>query len=177
MPNAVDVANFFIDLANASDDCMTNLKLNKLLYFAQAWSLVRRNAPLFNENIQAWDLGPVTPSVYHEFKKYGKERIAAVSGAYDQSAFSPDEFELLIDVAREYGKYSAPALVDMSHEINGPWYTVHGSKKRVIPQDLIKEYFQRQTPLQSFLSSGGEFVGYRDSEGYLVLPGEMNDTE
>lgn len=52
MCRAIDVANFFIDLANSDpDDCMTNLRVNKLLYFAQAWSLVRRGKPLFPDEL------------------------------------------------------------------------------------------------------------------------------
>ena len=58
MLKAIDVANFFVDLANSDpDDCMTNLRVNKLLYFAQAWSVVRRNKPLFEEDMQAWKYG------------------------------------------------------------------------------------------------------------------------
>ena len=68
MLKAIDVANFFVDLANSDpDDCMTNLRVNKLLYFAQAWSVVRRNKPLFEEDMQAWKYGPVVPEVYTAF--------------------------------------------------------------------------------------------------------------
>ena len=79
MLKAIDVANFFVDLANSDpDDCMTNLRVNKLLYFAQAWSVVRRNKPLFEEDMQAWKYGPVVPEVYTAFSACGRERIASV---------------------------------------------------------------------------------------------------
>ena len=54
MIKAIDIANFFIDLSNSlEEELMTNLKVNKLVYLAQAWSLVRLGKPLFCENIQA----------------------------------------------------------------------------------------------------------------------------
>ena len=58
MATVFDFANFFIDLANKTDDdYITNLKLNKLLYFAQGVSLARTNNPLFQEAIEAWKFG------------------------------------------------------------------------------------------------------------------------
>lgn len=54
-PKAIDAANFFIKLANdAGEEGMTNLRVNKLLYFAQAWSLARLGKELFAEDFQAW---------------------------------------------------------------------------------------------------------------------------
>ena len=177
MTRAIDFANFFIDVANNTNDCMTNLKLNKLLYFAQAWSLARRGKPLFSEDIQAWDLGPVTPTVYREFRKYGKERIPAVVGNYDCGMFSAEELDLLVDIAREYGKYSAPTLVDMSHVEGGPWKETRQANKQVIPKEKMRQYFSSLAPLRSVEISETDFIGYRDSDGYLVWPKELDDGE
>lgn len=53
--SALDVANFFINLScNSEEEEMTNLRLNKILFFAQAWSLVRFNKGLFVEDFHAW---------------------------------------------------------------------------------------------------------------------------
>ena len=183
MAKAIDVANFFVDLANSDpDDSITNLRVNKLLYFAQAWSLVRRNVPLFDEEIQAWKYGPVVPSVYQTFKPCGRERISAVSGEYSDSVFSEDEFELLLDVAREYSRYTSPALVSMTHKPGSPWSAAYSPLANIeITRNSIKEYYQKQDVLKTFdfpESSEDDFIGYRDSsDGMLVLPKEYDDAE
>ena len=64
MATVFDIANFFVDLANKTDDdYITNLKLNKLLYFAQGVSLARTDKTLFEESIEAWKLGTVIPII------------------------------------------------------------------------------------------------------------------
>ena len=81
MANVHDVAQFFIGLANEQanneqGDMMTNLRLQKLLYFAQGWHLARYGKPLFDDDIEAWQYGPVVPSVYNAYKQYGRGGIA-----------------------------------------------------------------------------------------------------
>lgn len=182
MLKAVDVANFFIDMANNDpDDCMTNLRLNKLLYFAQAWSLIRNHKPLFNEDIQAWKYGPVIPSVYKTFKPCGRERIASVSDDnFSMNKFSTDELQLLIDILEEYGQYSSPALVKLTHSNDGPWKKVYDEySNEVITQDSLINYFSKKQPLKTFQvpkTSECDFVGYRDKQdGLLILPKEYDD--
>jgi len=71
-----DAARWFINRADrlAGDD-MTHLKLQKLIYFAQAWHLANTGEPLFREDMQAWTHGPVVPSVWHAYKQYQWEPI------------------------------------------------------------------------------------------------------
>lgn len=76
MAAAETAAKFFIMLANQrDDDFITNLKLNKLLYYAQGAYLARTGRPLFNEQIEAWAYGPVVPSIYRKYKVCGKNPI------------------------------------------------------------------------------------------------------
>ena len=85
---AIDVANFFIDLYNSvPEGQVTNLSLNKLLYFAQGHSLAENGKPLFDEPIEAWQYGPVVPSVYHTFKKHRRSRIPSTYGNYTSDIF------------------------------------------------------------------------------------------
>lgn len=182
MCKAIDVANFFIDMANNDpDDCMTNLRVNKLLYFAQAWSLVRIGKRLFDGQIQAWKYGPVVPEVYQAFKQYGRERIPSVSGEYSPDIFNSDELNLLLDVLREYGKYSSPALVDFTHADGTPWKEVYSPSQSgtVISDESLKRYFSTQDALKSYKApsiSDCDFIGERDrSDGILVLPKEYDD--
>ncbi len=181
MCRAIDVANFFIDLANSDpDDCMTNLRVNKLLYFAQAWSLVRRGKPLFPDELQAWKFGPVVPSVYQAFKPCGRERISSVSGEYSADVFSTEELELLIDVARKYGRYTSPALVDMTHRPGSPWEAVYApGQNNTISTDCLKAYYSQKALLPAYEvpeAPEDQYIGHRDpSDGLLVLPKEYDN--
>ena len=182
MLKAIDIANFFIDLANNDpDDCMTNLRLNKLLYFAQSWCLVKLNRPLFEEDVQAWKYGPVIPSVYKKLKKYGRERIKNTVGNYSADIFSSDELEILIEVANIYCKFSSPALVDLTHKIGSPWQQIYCKNKsnQIISKESLKNYFSKNLQINNYKSldlNSLEKIGYRDPiDNILVLPSEYND--
>ncbi|MBI5345580.1 MAG: DUF4065 domain-containing protein [Chlamydiae bacterium] len=71
----LDLARYFVHLGEKSKRPLTNKKLQKLLYYAQAWSLVLRKKPIFDEPIEAWPHGPVVSKVYHHYKKFGFETI------------------------------------------------------------------------------------------------------
>lgn len=179
MARALDVANFFIELANDDpDEGMTNLRVNKLVYFAQGWSYARLGRPLFDDEIQAWDYGPVVPEVYNTFKACGRERIHAASGKFSAEIFTAEETELLLDVAREYGQYATSHLVSITHCQGSPWresYRKHFHA--AIENENICQYFNTLPPLQAFeLPDDDDYEGYRDPEdGLLILPEELND--
>ena len=180
MLNSIDVANFFIDLAKSDPyNDMTNIRVNKMLFFAQGWSLVRRGKPLFKEDLRAWQYGPVVPSVYKAFQPCGNQKIVDFSGKFDPDKFSSEEIELLLDVSREYDKYSTTKLVNMTHEKGTPWQQVYREhESKVITKESILQYFETLEPIESFTVQLDEsdFVGYRDPEtGLLVLPKELDD--
>lgn len=182
MIRALDVANFFIDLANNTpEECMTNLRVNKLLYFAQGWSLAKLGRPLFKEAIQAWDLGPVVPSVYHAFKPCGSERIRDAEQNSIPDKFTSEQIDVLLDVVRTYGQYSTPKLIAITHEKGSPWERVYQKDTRniCIPNESMKEYFLKQK-IDTFTfqyDADKDVVGYRDEEGCLVLPKDWDDDE
>lgn len=152
MANVQDVARFFINLAayqnqSESGDLMTNLRLQKLLYFAQGWHLARHGTPLFDASLEAWTHGPVVPEVYHLYKANGNKGIPETQEPAPD-AFTPAEYDLLLDVAREYAGYSTHALVNLSHAPMAPWSRTE--KSDVIPQNEIQAYFAGKDPLPSF---------------------------
>lgn len=176
MITAMDVANFFIDLINNSktDDQMTNLRINKLLYFAQGEYLAKYDKPLFEEDFEAWKYGPVVPIVYQTFSPLRNTPIQGVTDEYDRSVFTRDNRLFLIDFLAKYGKYSTGYLVEMTHMKNAPWNNVNQSE--VISKESIKTFFkQRMSECKPKEYSEECFVGYRDKEGILVLPKEWND--
>lgn len=142
MANVYDVANFFIDICNNSaDDQITNMKLNKLLYYAQGCHLARHAQPLFCDTIEAWPYGPVTPAIYHKYKVCGKAPISKADDEYKSSVFTPEELETLTDVMREYGKYTGSALVSLTHKSGTPWSDAHAAACTEITQASMQEYF------------------------------------
>ena len=116
------------------------MKLQKLLYFAQGISFQRFDAALFPDEIEAWDFGPVVNNVYQKYKSYDREPIRDS----EDIPVSADEESLLLDVAREYGKYTTWTLVDMTHKKGSPWAEcyIEGQNHTVIPKSTIRAYFR-----------------------------------
>lgn len=75
MYSAKDIAAYVVWRENGCDRSVNNLRLQKLLYFIQAQFLVDTGGPCFDDEMQAWDIGPVVPSVYHEYKYFGSSSI------------------------------------------------------------------------------------------------------
>jgi len=181
MVSAMDVANFFIDIFKDSDDPPTNLRIQKLLYFAQGWSLVRLREPLFEDDTEAWQHGPVVPIVYHRFSCYGKGPIMSLQEDYNSSVFTADQVNLLIDVAMKYRVYSTSKLVDMCHIEGGAWKVAQ--RKNLLGQkisiEMIRDEFSKKGELRSFNIDVAlrkmTPIGHRNSEGYTVLPKELDE--
>ena len=103
MANVYDVADFFIELAGQEEEgVITQLKLNKLLYYAQGVYLAKKGKPLFADPIEAWEYGPVVPSIYQKYKVCGSNPIAA-EGKDVSDLFTEDEYDTLLDVAENMG--------------------------------------------------------------------------
>ena len=144
MANINDASNFFIDLAlNGENDLITNMRLNKMLYFAQAMSLVKLNAPIYQDEIEAWAYGPVIPSIYNKYKTYGRKEIEEVDGNYTSDCFSSDELEILLYTVNSYDKYSTNELVRLTHVKGGPWDVAYNIKNnKIISKDEIRNYYK-----------------------------------
>lgn len=141
MVNVFDAAEFFVRVANQSeDDQMTNLKVNKLLYYAQGTVLARTGKPLFSNDIEAWTFGPVIPEVYHRYKVCGRNPIESDEDV-DRSCFTEDEFEALLDVMREFGQYTGSALVSLTHQAGTPWSNAFSSNQQIVNREEIQTYF------------------------------------
>lgn len=85
--NACEVANFFVSRFQQAGDPLTNMKLQKLLYYAQGWHLALKGDALFDERIEAWPHGPVVPPVYGTFKHY---RWNPITETVDDPTLSED---------------------------------------------------------------------------------------
>lgn len=137
MVRAKDVADFFLNLP---DSDISNLKLQKLVYYAQGFHLAFFDKPLFNDTISAWAHGPVCPTLYHEYKKYGDSIIPRPSNPIINETFDVNQTELLNDINKVFGQFSAWRLREMTHE-ERPWIA-HEQDASVIPHEELKEYFK-----------------------------------
>jgi len=140
-PSALEIANkIILNTDIEKGDVMTNLKLQKLLYYVQGFNLAIFGEELFDESISAWQYGPVVPNVYHEFKGYGFNAIIFNEGNTPEEIILEEEKEdIFHQVLREYGKYSAIQLMNMTHN-EDPWKVTKLTEK--IDNEIIKKYFQ-----------------------------------
>ena len=141
MYNALDIAKYFITLASPEDeDLITNLKLQKLLYYAQGFNLALYEQPLFSESIKAWQYGAVVPEVYYNYKEHGSNSIPQPDD-FDIDQYDVETKELLDEVYEVYGQYTAPTLMRFTHK-ELPWKETPINEE--ITHSLMKDYFETQ---------------------------------
>lgn len=173
MAKAIDVAKFLIEIvgSSTSEDAITNLRINKLLYFAQAHSLQSLGYFLIDDDFQAWRHGPVIPSIYRIYKKFGKNAIQ--EELFDWSSLTRKEQLYLLDIIRKYKNDSTSALEAKSHTKGSPWDKSYElSVGQVIPKEEIEAYFKNEPKVKSFSPNYEEedYIGYRDDSVALVIP-------
>ena len=140
--DALYIAKKVVNSTNAEQgDSITNLKLQKLLYYLQGFWLAVFDAPLFTEEIEAWMYGPVVPKVYDAYKEYGKNGIPVDHLSNEQFPLDTDKEEsLFYDVYTQYSQYSAVALMNMTHK-EMPWASTDVGRGSVIPHKRMKRFF------------------------------------
>lgn len=139
MANAIDVAHYLLALGTDEDsgDSVSNLKLQKLLYYCQGIHLALHGTALFSDPITAWKHGPVCIPVYERFKVHKGNPIPPVE--FDATATLTDEERAVIeDVSNVYGQFSAWRLREMTHD-EAPWKETpeHG----VIAHEAMRRFF------------------------------------
>jgi len=116
------IANFFIRKSLKEKKPITQIKLQKLVYFAHGFYLALHEKPLVNEKIEAWQYGPVVPSIYHKFKNWGNSPIKNVQIDNSENLIiNEKDIDFLDLVWHKFSRYSASHLVKLSHEKGGPW--------------------------------------------------------
>lgn len=116
--SAFDIAQWFINRAKLDADLtcdetnlISQLKLQKLLYYAQACSLALNNERLFDDSILAWKLGPVVEKVYQKYKPCGRRPIEY----FEPVAFDEETEVLLEFIYSKFAIYQASHLVNLTH--------------------------------------------------------------
>lgn len=134
------IANYLIWRANSDEELgenISNLKLQKLLYYAQGFHLALNGAPLFDEPIEAWLHGPVVRSIYLLYNSYGAQAIPTPQD-FDPDAIDSETVEIIEEAYSVYGQYSAWGLRNLTHE-EAPWKDT--PLNGVISQEAMRRYF------------------------------------
>ncbi|AKM84481.1 MAG: putative prophage protein (ps3) [candidate division Kazan bacterium GW2011_GWA1_50_15] len=143
---AVDVGRYFIHLSNEAGKPITNKKLQKLVYYSQAWSLVLNDKKLFGEPIEAWVHGPAVRSLYVQYKPFGFGPIRETISVQDVKKISGKVKKLLDDIWQVYGKLDASYLEMLTHS-EQPWLTArdglqgHENSEKEISLDSMKSFY------------------------------------
>jgi uncharacterized phage-associated protein len=153
MPTAVDIANWFVgSIDRDAGDSITHLKVQKLVYYAQAWSLVLHGEQLFAEDFQAWAHGPVAETVYRNFEG---SAWSALAPPEEMPVVSKKSEELLREILESYGGLSAKQLEALTHS-EAPWIVARGSlppearsNSVISKQDMIAYYSKLHDEVES----------------------------
>lgn len=152
-----DVAKFFVEQAMLDQTTVCPLKIQKLLYYAQGYVLAIVEKPLFEDDIEAWQYGPVVPRVYHDLKENGSEPIPSdwCHAADWVPPFDEAATRVLLHVWHVHGSLPPGRLVHRTHR-EPPWKDAyrHG-ERRVISKDSLTKFFGNQRRTLTLETSGG----------------------
>ena len=154
--SAKAIANFFINRYGRNG--ISPLKLQKLVYIAHGWNLALRDEVLVNDEYpEAWKYGPVFPSVYYEFRDFGRQPVDRLATDLDDNfeIITPkvnkeDEktSRLLNKIWEVYGKYSGTKLSQLTHNDGSPWHAAWeesgGVRNAHIEEDKIKDHYRKK---------------------------------
>jgi uncharacterized phage-associated protein len=137
------IAETIIALTRDRRSEITNLKLQKLLYYTQAWNLAFTGNPLFLESIEAWVHGPVVPSIFRRFREYRWMPINSAVEPYDDGGVRRH----IESVLNAYDKFDATQLERLTHS-EDPWKIARGnlapdmSSRNVISNIVMRDYYR-----------------------------------
>lgn len=138
--SAVDVAFCLLKHAALQGKRFTNLQLQKLTYVCHGWSLAIYKRPLIIEDVYAWQYGPVVPSVYFQFKRFGSKVI----DDQKQVQLDVESEQIIQDIVSVLGDYSGPQLVELTHRQGSPWTKVwDGTSNTMIPDSIIEHHYSQ----------------------------------
>lgn len=161
-----DIANLTLEFADQRNLKLTNLSLQKLLYFVHGWFYSMYEQPLIKNKFEAWKFGPVQRVIYDQFKAFRDGPIKGVRAMYiDPATGDPiyrepriglEHADVIRGVLEKYARYTAGQLVQESHVEDGPWEYVWQQADEAIypgmkiPDALILDHFRRLPPILTF---------------------------
>ncbi|ALQ36894.1 Panacea domain-containing protein [Fusobacterium hwasookii] len=149
--DALDIAKYIIRWCDKNNLRITNLQLQKILFFIQKESIKRRGYGIFSNRIEAWQYGPVIPDVFYKFAGFGAMKIVLyedyVNGfsktSYDDEIDNNSK-EIIENILKEYIHISPWDLVEKSHVPNGAWdNSISIAERYIITDRDIQQEIQR----------------------------------
>src|SRR5262249_37367603 len=137
---------------------LTQVSLQKTVFYAHGWHLVLKTGPLVNDEFEAWRYGPVVRSLRESFRTFGRRPIKGKRAyfydpisdetAYRQYELPPDDRKFLLHMLSFYGKLDPFILVRMTHREGSPWseaiaQTTQANLGRIISNEVIHRHFER----------------------------------
>ncbi len=154
------LGHIITDYINSKGDTVSPKKLQKLIYYVDAWHLVHFDKQIIEEDFEAWVHGPVVPELYHELKKFRFNNIMVVNDELDsaderikknakKANLSEDQLELIFSVLNKYGSLTSYELEMLSHS-EKPWLEArqgvppHERCTNKISRQLMKDFYSSQ---------------------------------
>ncbi|MCG7869695.1 MAG: DUF4065 domain-containing protein [Candidatus Thiodiazotropha taylori] len=177
--NCFDVSRFFLAKSDESNIPVTNLKLQKLVYYAQAFYLAIEGKALFDDLIEAWDHGPVAVDLYHECKRYGKNAIP-YDHDFNEDVFSSEQLTVLNLVFEMQGRKCAWTLRQQTHQ-EYPWLC-HSEDGEVadgaeITQEEMRDYFSKFVVSDQYVNEYLEAANNAIEDRGILLPDTINNAD
>lgn len=138
------VANAFIELSKRDGIPLTNMKLQKLVYIANGFCWATLGRPLFEDDIHAFEFGPVIPTLYNRLKRYGSSEIEDFINKDESRLIENGQaMRIVKQVWEAYKGFDAYKLSAITHQANTPWSdTWQTSRFGIISPEKIKNYYQ-----------------------------------
>lgn len=142
--SSLSIANAFIELAENEGKALTNMHLQKLVFFSHGYTLAFLNRPLTSDVIKAWTFGPVYSALYNTLRTFGRSEINQPIPGVTKVEHQSDEYEIITNVWETYKFHSAAQLSRISHNLGSPWSQIWELDKfGEIPDNITRAYYRR----------------------------------
>lgn len=139
--SAIDIANYVVNKCSSDNIPISNLQLQKILYYLQLHFLKNEHSILFSDEIEAWPFGPVVRKVYYKFCGFGSMPIYELTD--DSIEFEPEVKNAIDEIVEEKRAQNPWALVEETHAIGKAWDLIYKNgqgSKTIIPKEVIANY-------------------------------------
>jgi len=138
---ARDVANYIVKECSDHDISITNLQLQKILYYIQVHFLQKENRALFSDDIEAWQLGPVVRDVYDQYSTFGSMDLYEIEKP--EVEFTEHERKVIMDITKRKPKLRTWQLTEETHKEGRAWAQVYRDgrgNRHVIDKEVLVAY-------------------------------------
>lgn len=144
MYSSLAIANLILDLARERELQLTNMQLQKLVFFAHAWYLALTGKPLIYDEVLAWPFGPVIRNLYNQLRHYGSGVVMEKIPVADTPPTEQYIIQVLRRIVELYGNHTAGQLSRITHQPGSPWSITWAKQKfSTIPNELIREHYHK----------------------------------